>query len=87
MSLEHELIDALADMVNQHCIVRARQNEPGKGDRECYFDSMALTANASAIRLLIRLGYMKAEDDGVGRRVIAEHFTDKLQELEFDAQE
>ena len=57
--LNKELLEALIDMVNQHCYLRGEDK----------LDSMALTANAGAMRLLAELGVVEIEDE-YGRRVI-----------------
>ena len=81
MSDEKELIVCLGDMVNQHCLVTDTSGiYPKDGDGHPYYDSMALTANAEAIWLLIKLGYMVEIGEGYGRRVIA-RFTDKWDKL------
>jgi len=59
-----ELIDALDDMVNQHCWT-------SEGD----LDSRALSANARAMRLLAAAGLICVTAD-VGRRVIATRVDD-----------
>ena len=58
----------LIDMVNQHC---------SQCDGE-YLDSMALSANADAMRLLAKLGVIEITKE-YGRRVIGQ-FTEKAQE-------
>lgn len=57
-----ELLDALGDMVHQHCTV---QNNKGS-----VLDSMALSANADAMRLLAKYNRI-AIDSQCGRRIIA----------------
>ena len=53
-----EVLDALADMVNQHCL-----GDDGK------LDSLALNTNADAMRLLARYDLIEIEEEH-GRRVI-----------------
>jgi len=54
---ETDLLDALADMVNQHCQYKD------------YLDSGGLSANDEAMRLLAAHGRLKIEKE-YGRRVI-----------------
>jgi len=61
-----QLTDALEDMVRQHC---CGSDNLGTGGR---FDSMALSANAYAMRLLAAKGRFVIESE-YGRRVIG-HF-------------
>jgi len=58
-----ELIEALKDMVNQHCSCSS------DGCETVHLDSMALSANAHAMRLLARHGELEITDQ-YGRRVI-----------------
>jgi hypothetical protein len=58
---EKELLDALESMVNQACGVSGSDT----------LDSMAISAYASAIRLLAKYGRVKIKTEA-GRRVIAE---------------
>jgi hypothetical protein len=57
---EKELLDALESMVNQACGVSGSDT----------LDSMAISAYASAIRLLAKYGRVKIQTEA-GRRVIA----------------
>jgi hypothetical protein len=65
-ALLSEVTEALEDMVWQHCRV-----EPGEDGAE--LDSMAISANAEAIEILIRLGKLRRIGTGAGRRVLARH--------------
>lgn len=58
---EKELEEALIDMVNQHCLINT---EP------FIFDSMALSANTYAIKILAKRGILKIDKE-CGRRIIA----------------
>lgn len=58
-----ELLEALEDMVNQHCTVNT---DVGPS----YLDSMALSANADAMRLLAKHNRIVIKNE-YGRRVIA----------------
>jgi hypothetical protein len=59
----NELLEALEDMVNQHCTVN--------GDKgQTYLDSMALSANASAMRILAKRKRIVIEVEH-GRRILA----------------
>lgn len=60
-----ELVEELEDMVNQHCY---HVKERHKGHQ--VLDSQAFSANASAMRLLARLGHMVIVEE-YGRRVFA----------------
>ena len=60
---EWDVDGLLEDMVNQHCTVE------NKG--QTYLDSMALSANADAMRYLASKGKLKITNEH-GRRVIAE---------------
>ena len=60
--IEKELLDDLQDLVNQHCYVE----DAGK----VYLDSMALSANADAMRLLARHNRLIIDREG-GRKIIA----------------
>ena len=64
----HNTLISLLLMVDQHC-----DNDTGE------VDSMAISANAYAMRELARLGHLKIKSD-VGRRVIAE-WTQPVDEL------
>jgi hypothetical protein len=59
-----ELLEALEDMVNQHCTVNGK---------ECpaYLDSMALSANAYAMRVLAKHKRIVIKKE-YGRRIIAD---------------
>ena len=63
-----EVTEVLEGMVWQHC-----QCQPDDDGAE--LDSMALSANAEAIELLIRLGRLERVGDKAGRRVIAKRRT------------
>lgn len=60
---KEELLEALTDMVHQHCSDPNPQNGID-------VDSWALSANASAIRLLAKHGKLRIEKE-YGRRVLA----------------
>jgi len=62
--LLNEVTEALEGMVWQHCQIE--RTEDG-----AEIDSMALSANAEAIELLIRLGRLRRVGDLAGRRVFA----------------
>ena len=79
--LERRLILELGDMITQHCqISKGSSIYPNDGDGAPYYDSMALTANRDAIRLMIELGFMAEVGEGYGRRIVA-RFTDKWRDL------
>ena len=59
--MNEELLEALEDMVNQHCSVT---------EKESYLDSMALSANANAMRILAKHKRITIKNE-YGRRVIA----------------
>jgi hypothetical protein len=58
-----ELLEALEEMVRQHCTVFTT-------DLSSYLDSMALSANADAMRLLEKHNIIIIEKE-YGRRIIA----------------
>lgn len=61
-----EYREALLDMVYQHCAIM-KEKPPEE------FDSMCLSANADAMRLLIRDGVLVKSREGHGRRVFAKY--------------
>jgi hypothetical protein len=61
-----DLIEALDDIVNQHCQIKIDHEK-----KVITLDSMALSANAYAMRLLVRLGKITIVSEH-GRRIIAE---------------
>ena len=68
-----KFVEVLADMVNQHCSYEGNfylgGDEDCKGPTiHCELDSMALSANASAMRLLAQEGRIKIESE-YGRRI------------------
>lgn len=65
--VDEELIEALDDMVNQHCQVSCSNEE-----KKITLDSMALTSNADAMRLLAKLGKIKIIKEYSSRGVRAE---------------
>lgn len=68
-----EVTEALEGMVWQHCKV-----DPGEDGAE--LDSMAISSNAEAIELLIRLGRLRRVGEGAGRRVFARARSRKTKE-------
>jgi len=60
-----DVIEALIDMVQQHCLIQDHKH----GEDVDVLDSMALSANADAMRLLARLGKLVIKNE-YGRRVI-----------------
>lgn len=58
-----DIVEALIDMVQQHCLMNI------EGDSITYLDSMGLSANADAMRLLARMGKMEVKQE-YGKRVI-----------------
>ena len=61
---EKELLEALEDMVNQHCTVNTDVGRPS------YLDSMALSANRDAMLILAKYNRIVIKSE-YGRRVIA----------------
>lgn len=65
-ALLSEVADALEGMVWCHCSL-----DPGEPGAEPEVDSMAISTNATAIELLIRLGRLERVGVPAGRRVFA----------------
>jgi hypothetical protein len=61
---KEELVDALGEMVNQHCDV-------GDEDGKRCLDSMALSSNEHAMRVLVKHGKIRIKKE-YGRRVVGE---------------
>ena len=59
-----EELKVLVDMIYQHC------GEDRKDTGEIFVDSMAIRANADAMRLLVRYGLMEIDSE-IGRRIRA----------------
>jgi hypothetical protein len=70
---EEELLEALEDMVNQHCTTTNTKGEIP------HLDSMALSANADAMRILAKHNKIVIESQ-YGRRIIARWKTYTLEE-------
>lgn len=66
------LLDTLIDVVNQACYCKLEPGASYYSDKHGYvLDSMALSANAHAMRLLAKYNKLKILDE-YGRRIIAQ---------------
>lgn len=70
------LLETLIDVVNQACYCKIKPGESYYSDKHDYIlDSMALSSNAHAMRLLAKYNKLKILDE-YGRRIISQWICD-----------